>query len=208
MEQEVIDRLRELREQLDRVANAIRHIEQASMVAENSANILSEFEGIASNLNKIEIAHRDALILLHRNVLGDLEQPIQGLLVEIDRKSNIVFQLTEETKGLHQSISAYIDLIKGVNFPDRLDKIDNQISSINIGIGNLQTTVNALLINIDNVHSCVEATKRNILRKVEVLEAKILNDNLNIKRNIKGNKILLIVTIGLIIVEFIYLLLK
>jgi archaellum component FlaC len=49
-----------------------------------------------------------------------------------------------------------IDTIRQVNFPLRLDKIDNTVSAINIGIQNTQTGINTLNTKLGDLETNLE----------------------------------------------------
>ena len=54
-----------------------------------------------------------------------------------------IISVTSSAKACHVTTgnTDYFAELRKINFPERLDKIDNQISSINIGVGNLQTSI-------------------------------------------------------------------
>ena len=81
------------------------------------------------------------MLKVHKEKIDALGKQLQSLLTEVKEKSKQLNQLIDETKKLQKAISDYYSEIKKINFPERLGKIDNQISSINIGIGNLQTAI-------------------------------------------------------------------
>ena len=89
---------------------------------------------------------------------------------------------------LRDQIEAYYKNIEKIKFPERLDKIDNVISAINIGIQNIQTRVGDF--------------ERQILKLIEDLDIK------NKRRN-KTNLIFLVFNIYIaanLIIKFISLL--
>jgi archaellum component FlaC len=80
-------------------------------------------------------------------------------LTELKDKAKQLSQVIEETKKLEKAINGYIVELRKINFPDRLDKIDNQISSINIGVGNLQTTIQR---SQEKIEKGFEETNQNL----------------------------------------------
>jgi len=113
-------------------------------------------------------------------------------LAELKEKSKLLNQLIVETKKLENTISDYYSEIKKINFPERLDKIDNQISSINIGVANLQTAIQNTQTKVDSVQTSLSSTSQAIEKRFFDLENKIVSENSSIKKEIKTNRIIMI----------------
>jgi chromosome segregation ATPase len=198
--QPVIERLKELQTELETVSAAVKHIDEASKVAETAAKILKKLPELISDLKDLEENHRQELLKVHKEKIEDLEKELLSLLAQLKKMSMQLTQLVDETKKLEKSISDYLSEIKRINFPERLDKIDNQISAINIGVGNLQSAIQSTQTKIDAVQSSVGILSQKIDSKFYDLEIKIAADNAFLKKEIKANKIIVIALIAISIV--------
>mgnify|MGYP000388838501 FL=1 len=89
---------------------------------------------------------------------------------------------------LIDKVSNLLDYIQKVDFPSRLDKIDNTISSINIGLQNLQGNVNDI--------------QREQQRRFEQLE-KLLTEKMNElqDKQIKNNQLYFIILAVMIVIS-------
>jgi chromosome segregation ATPase len=139
--QQVIEKLEKLQSELETVSVAVRHIDEAAKVAKTAADILKKIPELLTLLKSVEETHRKELQKDLKEKIDGIEKQLQSLLSELKDKAKLLSQLIEETKKLEKSINDYFVELRKINFPERLDKIDNQISSINIGVGNLQTSI-------------------------------------------------------------------
>lgn len=139
--QQVIDKLLETQKELDKIKTAVEHIKEAAEVAQKASRVILEVQKLIKELNSIEKEHRWELLKLLKEKVGEIEHRIENVVKELEISSKQFRQLVVDLSHLEKSISTYFEEIKKIDFPKRLDKIDNQISSINIGIQNLQGDV-------------------------------------------------------------------
>lgn len=151
--QQVIEKLQDTQRELDKIKSAVEHIQDAADVVQKASHVVSEVKNLIKELQSIEKDHRFDLIKILKERIGEIERQIEASVKELDRGVKQLGQLTIEVARLEKNISKYFEDIKKINFPERLDKIDNQISSINIGIQNLQGDVRRLQDKIELVFS-------------------------------------------------------
>lgn len=151
--QPVIEKLKELQGQLESISGAVKHIDSAAKVAVTSSDILAKIPELINDIGSLEEKHHHELLEVHKERIGGLEAELLRLLSEFKEKSTQLSLLNEEAKKLETTISDYFTEIQKINFPERLDKIDNQISAINIGVGNLQTSIHSTQTKVDAVQS-------------------------------------------------------
>lgn len=200
---QVIEKLEALQSKLETVSIAIKHIEDASMVAKTAADILKKIPELLTELKSVEEKHRKDLQKDLKEKIDVIEKQLQSLLAELKDKAKQLNQVIEETKKLEKSITDYFAELRKINFPERLDKIDNQISSINIGVGNLQTAIQISQTKIDSVNLALNEAKQSIEKKQIVIQ-ELLIQRLNHQDNeIKLLKTILFVVCGLVIIGFI-----
>lgn len=157
--QQVIEKLEKLQIELETVSVAINHIEDASKVAKSAADILNKIPELLTELKSVEEKYREDLQQALKEKIDAIENQLQLLLTELKDKVKQLSHLIEEIKKLEKAINEYIVEVRKINFPERLDKIDNQISSINIGVGNLQTTIQR---SHDKIEKGFEDTNQNL----------------------------------------------
>lgn len=203
---QVIEKLEKLQTELETVSVAIKHIEQASNVAKTAADILKKIPELLSELKSVEEEHRNDLQKDLKEKIDSIEKQLQLLLTELKDKAKELTQVIEENKKLEKSINDYFLELRKIKFPERLDKIDNQISSINIGVGNLQTVIQISQTKIDAVNLALNDAKQSIEKKqIENHELSLLLlQRINHQgKEIKLLKTILIVIGGLVIIELI-----
>lgn len=214
--QQVLDKLRRLQEELETTSVAIRHIDEAAKVAKAASDILKEISYLISGLKLAENEHRNELLKDHKEKIGSIEKQLKSLLSDLSTKSEQVSQLIEETRKVEKAISGYLEEIMMVNFPDRLDKVDNQVSSINIGVGNLQTTIHRLQ---EIMEKGLEGTNINISRSLEkaisdltthtttkatdIIKQLTEQDQI-LKKELKTNRIIQIIGLTVILILILY----
>lgn len=206
--QTVIEKLKDLQDELETVAAAVKHIDNASKVAKTASEILKKLPELINDLKALEEKHRQELLKVYKDKIDALEKQLQSSLTELKEKSKQLTQLIDETKKLEKTISDYYSEIKKINFPERLDKIDNQISAINIGVGNLQTAIQNIQTKLDEVQSSVNSLSQSIDKKFSDLENRILTENAILKKEAKTNRVIQLIGFGLTLIILIYLIFK
>lgn len=201
--QQVIEKLEKLQNELETVSFAIKHIEDASKVAKSAADILKKIPELLTELKSVEEKHRKDLKQDLKEKIDAIEKQLQSLLTELKDKAKHLSQVIEETKKLEKAINNYFEELKKINFPERLDKIDNQISSINIGVGNLQTAIQNSQAKIDAVNLAVNESKKSIESKQNE-NHKSLTQRLDQQdKELRFLKTVLFVACGLIVIGII-----
>lgn len=218
--QTVIEKLEELQTELETVSVAIKHIEDASKVAKTAADILKKIPELLTELKSVEEKHRKDLQKDLKEKIDAIEKQLQSLLTELKDKAKQVSQVIDETKKLEKAINDYIVELRKINFPERLDKIDNQISSINIGVGNLQTSIQRSQEKIEkgfdetnqNLRNGFSSVNDNIKHSQEKVMAEIIKhlieDNDLLKKEVKTNRIVQIVGLTIILIIVLYVAFK
>lgn len=201
--QQVIEKLEKLQTELETVSSAIKHIEDSSKVAKSAADILKKIPELLTELKSVEEKHRMDLKQDLKEKIDAIEKQLQSLLTELKDKAKHLSQVIEETKKLDKAINDYFEELKKINFPERLDKIDNQISSLNIGVGNLQTAIQNSQAKIDAINLAINETKKSIVSEQNE-NHKSLTQRLDQQDNeIRFLKTVLFVACGLIVIGII-----
>lgn len=237
LSKEVLTELDVLKTELENISSSIKYIDKASEVAQRSSTVINKISDLANRIEVIQKEHFDILNKFHKKKVESVQESLKEVIANsnstlmenqnalkyhIDELSNFhkteveslrqsfnsviekseskiveIQSLVKSTESINSSIRAYFEKISGIDFPSRLDKIDNQISSINIGIGNLQTSIQRLN-NLTN-EKFEKLTTTNVEFKTEL---GILN------RNVKTNRIIIIVGLVIIVSLLSYLAFK
>lgn len=156
-----------LQEQLEKLDSASQQMEQVKAVGKSVIDAISNLQGkYVTHLetltaeNKAVLQGHDKLfqaqLISHKEanskLIYDTDKTIKEIKVVLD--DNL-----EENQKIHkknsEEISSHLALynefvskveiltktIEGVSFPDRLDKLDNTVSAINLGIQNMQSSI-------------------------------------------------------------------
>lgn len=229
--QQVIDKLEKLQTELETVSEAVKHINEAAKVAKSAADILKNISVLFAELKSIEEIHRKNLQKDFKEKIDSIEKQLQSMMTDLKDKTKLLSQLIEDTKKLEKSITDYFAELRKINFPERLDKIDNQISSINIGIGNLQTSIQRTQEKIEkgfdetnhNLSSGFSSTKDYIKHSQEKVTSdfashtnektaeiikQLSEQNQLLKKEVKTNRIIQIVGLTIVLGILIYILIK
>lgn len=206
--EQVIEKLKNLQTELETVSVAVKHIDEAAKVADTAAEILKKIPELLTELKSVEEKHRENLQKDFKGKIEVIRKQLQSLLDELNDKTKQLNQVIEEIKKLERSISDYYAEIKKINFPERLDKIDNQISSINIGIGNLQSAIQISQTKIDLVYSALNEVKQSIEKKLTDNQRLLIQRLNHQDKEIKLLKILLFFIGGLVLIGFIAIIFK
>lgn len=229
--QQVIEKLEKLQTELETVSIAVKHINEAARVAEIAAGILKEIPALLSELKTVEERHREDLKKDLKEKIDVIERQLQSLLTEIKDKTIQLKQVIVEIKELEKSITDYLTELGKINFPERLDKIDNQISSISIGVGNLQTSIQRSQEKIekgfedanqnlrigfsstnDNIRHSQEKITSDLTSHTNTKMAEIIKllaeENDLLKKEVKTNRIIQIVGLSIILIILIYVTFK
>jgi chromosome segregation ATPase len=225
--QPVIEKLEKLQVELDTVSFAVKHIDEAAKVAKTSADILKNISGLLAELKSVEEIHRKNLQKDFKEKIDSIEKQLQSMMSDLKDKTKPLNQLIDDTKKLEKSITAYFEELQKISFPERLDKIDNQISAINLWVANLQSFIQGIQAKIEkgfeDTNQNVKSGFSSIHDNIKYSQEKVTSDlasltnakttdiikqltelNQLLKKEVKTNRIIQIVgfTIELIILFY------
>lgn len=175
--QQVTEKLEKLQKELDTASSAIKHIDGAAKVVATVSDIYKRLPELINELKAVEEKHRKELVNDHKEKIGVLEKQLQSLLNQLNEKSQHLNQVIAETKSLQAIIVEYFTKIKKINFPDRLNNIENQIEITNTTIPYVES---------------------NLLAETKKLESKLFAENEFLRKLIKSTRVITIV-FGIII---------
>jgi hypothetical protein len=186
LDQQINEQLGLLQKELSRLKSATDYIDGAK---ENSNSIIAELEKVQQNY----VVYTDKIFTLYKQYISDLKQNTQiqindgvlkfettGNQIDTTNKEKLVEtkRLLEQYKKIVEATDSLVKTLEGVDFPNRLATIDN---------------------NIKAVHSALSDAKQSIENKVTDNQNIILQRLNHQDKEIKLLKTVLIVICGLII---------
>lgn len=103
----------------------------ANHMSVTNTAVKSSVDSSLAPLNELINSHKNTLLLFKKEVSKSIE----------------------EYERLITASQHLVDKIEGINFPNRLDKIDSAITSVNIGLQNSQTSISNIERKLEDVSS-------------------------------------------------------
>lgn len=164
-----------------------------NQTAGTAQGAISDMHGQASGtLRTIEGEHITHLKQTRAELAGFVKKAEKDLNETLKNLKEVVETEIVEYRHLVEAANALIKKIEAINFPERLDKIDNNISAINLGIQNLQNGMGDFKRDVDggfretrnnlkDLSKDLEAGFSATREHLEILQMKQHNDGLWIK---------------------------
>tara|TARA_R110002033_G_scaffold108220_2_gene154589 strand:- start:460 stop:1143 length:684 start_codon:yes stop_codon:yes gene_type:complete len=209
-----------LQEQLEKLDSASQQIEHIKTISKSVIDAIADLQGkydvhleALTSENKTVLQGHDKLfqaqLTSHKEanskLVKDTEKAIEEIKValndNVEKNQEIHTKNSEEITSHLTLYSEFVSkvetltkTIEGVNFPNRLDKLDNTVSAINLGVQNLQ--------------SVVSTSQKNILEKLKENNEGLKEEFEVSKKEIKSSKITLLVVGVISIVLLVVLIVK
>ncbi len=201
MNELINEELVKLEDELSKLDSVVKQISRAEEVSEEiitaAKTLTSKLETILSSLNNsLDDFIQDEKLQFDANmkIFSDRVNLIKNEIYELTQKYKDQANRVDE---LILNLKTYIDDLKDINFPQRLDKIDVNITSI------VQAT--------QNVQSRIESLESNIKKDIENVDKKISRlDNLtegyskNNLKELKKNRLISFIEFLFVIAILIY----
>jgi uncharacterized coiled-coil DUF342 family protein len=138
--------------------------------------------------------------LFNKNV-NDLQENLSSFIQEQNNASKAIAKdaknLSESSTKLVSSVDDLLKKIDGIDFPNRLDKLDMAVSSLNTGIQNIQGRLDKTETNINkNLDNKISLLEKDI---VSSSDAKINNLQEKLEVNYKISILLLVIGFGAVL---------
>lgn len=151
-------------------------------------------------INKSSDVFSSAETLFNKNV-NDLQENLSSFIQEQNNASKAIAKdakkLSESSTKLVSSVNDLLRKIDGIDFPSRLDKLDMAVSSLNVGIQNIQGRLDKTEDNINkNLDNKISLLEKDI---VSSFDAKINNLQEKLGVNHKISILFLVVGFGAVL---------
>jgi chromosome segregation ATPase len=148
MDEQITNALDRLHNDLNELAPAIEHVKMAESVTKAVSEIPKKHIELLSEIEKVQQEYKTAFKEILDTETKDLLSDHKELLEELNNEQQQISSLVTQIKNYSDKIDQYLSKIDGIDFPTRLNSIDNDISSISVASNNLQGSVNTLQQNL------------------------------------------------------------
>lgn len=156
----VIQALEALRQELDKLEPAIKHVQTAQKVTETVKNIPQKHLELLNEVKQNDSKHKDELKDLFSNELTSITDENKKLAKNNEEIQKLIKEDLEIISKLKETVSLFLDRVDRVNFPERLDKIDANVAGIMAAIQSVQSRLDGLERNIsDRLKDAMEQQK-------------------------------------------------
>jgi hypothetical protein len=188
--QQVLTELEELHRQLERLKPAIKHVEMAEQVITGVQQIPAKHQELLEIIKKEDTDFKNDLTGLVRQSHVQMKEENSQLNFTTSEIQQQVKREQQYLAELREKVNTYYDIIERINFPDRLDKLDNNISAIVLAVQSVQNRLDNLERNlVDRIKETAEQQKQSLTKLQEI-----------VAEGIQKQKAMSYVTWGLIII--------
>lgn len=168
--QQVLTELEELHRQLDRLKPAIKHVEMAEQVLTGVQQIPSKHQELLEIIKKEDADFKNDLTGLMRQSHVQMKEENSQLNFTTSEIQQQVKREQQYLAELREKVNNYYDIIERINFPDRLDKLDNNISAIVLAVQSVQNRLDNLERNlVDRIKETAEQQKQSLTKLQEIV---------------------------------------
>lgn len=213
MNQDIHTHLEKLKGELDKLSPAIQHLQKAD---ENTSAVVAA----AKNLHKEYGAHlqkiEELLVVTNKDHQKEVSKTIGESVKKMDEATSSFGEIQAEFdktvklfidkyKRLADSATYLVKTIEGIDFPNRLEKIDTTVSSINQGLQNVQQRLGDTERNLKDD---LQAKSKDIIGKLDASEKEVKQQLGAVQKENQLLKILLFVSLALSVATIIVLFIK
>jgi hypothetical protein len=168
--QQILTELEELHRQLDRLKPAIKHVEMAEQVLTGVQQIPAKHQELLEIIKKEDTDFKNDLTGLMRQSHVQMKEENSHLNFTTSEIQQQVKREQQYLAELREKVNNYYDIIERINFPDRLDKLDNNVSAIVLAVQSVQNRLDNLERNlVDRIKETAEQQKQSLTKMQETL---------------------------------------
>lgn len=144
MNEQITSALEKLHSDLNELAPAIEHVKMAESVTKLVSEIPKKHIALLSEIEKVQKEYKSSFKAIVESETKGLFDEHKIIIKEIKKEQERINELISNVQNYINSIEEYLKNINAIDFPTRLNSIDNDISSISSASNNLQGSVNNL----------------------------------------------------------------
>lgn len=168
--QQVLTELEELHRQLERLKPAIKHVEMAEQVLTGVQQIPFKHQELLEIIKREDTDFKNDLTGLMRQSHVQMKEENSHLNFTTSEIQQQVKREQQYLAELREKVNNYYDIIERINFPDRLDKLDNNISAVVLAVQSVQNRLDNLERNlVDRIKETAEQQKQSLTKLQEMV---------------------------------------
>ena len=144
MNEQITTALERLHADLNELAPAIEHVKMAESVTKLVGKIPNMHVALLSEIEKVQNEYKSSFKAIVESESKDLFGEHKKIIKELKSDQEKLNEFISSIQNYINSIGEYLKNIDSIDFPTRLNSIDNDISSISSASNNLQGSVNNL----------------------------------------------------------------
>lgn len=146
--QEVLTALETLHREIEKLEPAIKHVEAAQQVTQSVKAILQKHVELVQEVKSNDAKYKYELKNLFAKELSGYtaeNEKLQKTTTEIQQQVKLEQQALAKLK---ETIQSFHEKVEKINFPEKLDKLDNNVSGIMTATHSVQSRLDGLERNI------------------------------------------------------------
>jgi chromosome segregation ATPase len=183
---EIKSSLAMLHKELERLSPAIDLVDRANSSVDAVKQLPIQYEKLLADLHALEVTHREDVKEILKSDIASLETRINGLIDSLTNYSSDIKVLTHALTVQKIENHEFIETLKRIDFPTRLNAIEQNGSQVASGFNNVQSTATSIKDELVRM----ERALNNRLQSIE-------------DSNRTGN-LLLMITMGLAVIGAIF----
>lgn len=200
--QEVLTALETLRHELEKLEPAIKHVETAQLITQSIKGIPEKHIELLKEVRNNDALHKVQLKNLFKKELQDLTEENRRLQKNTDEIQRKIVAEQEALSKLNNTVKSFHDRVEKINFPERFDDLDSNVSGNTQALQSLQTTLSRIERNIIDrlidLSDYQKETRSGLQTAIEQAKSSI---QLFIEASAKRQKLLNYITWGLIVMS-------
>ena len=133
-----------LHKELERLSPAIDLVDRANSSVDAVKQLPIQYEKLLADLHSLEVAHRDEVKEILKSDITSLETKINGLIDSLTSYSSDIKILTDTLTVQQIENHEFIEKLKQIDFPTRLNALDQHVSQVASGFNNVQSTATSI----------------------------------------------------------------
>jgi hypothetical protein len=206
---EVLSALETLHKEIDKLQPAIRHVEAAVTLTQTLEKLPEKHVEFLDALKDSDKTHKDEIEIVFKERLDTVTAATELLQKAIDDTQKQISTQITQNEALVAGITDYFTLIKQINFPERLDKLDSTVAGIMAAVQAVQSRLDNLERNIvDNIKELRQYQKETRTALETNLAATKKEIQTSLASDAKKQQTFTYITWGLIVIGIVAMLVR
>lgn len=204
--QDVLSALESLHREIEKLEPAIRHVETAQLVTQTVKAIPEKHMELLQQVKNNDAEHKEALKQLFEKELSSFTAENKRLQKQANEIQQQILLEQEALAKVKEAIQHFHERVEGINFPERLDKINQTAIETSANVKSAQKDVASFRKSVENTLDKLESSQQDLADQLntEMLSMKSAFEN-RIRALKRGNIVLAVITWLLIIAGVVFI---